>query len=212
MKEKMKKLAVIIIISAIIISNITVYCLGYYGERNFSILPDKLPSAEDVVRNARILKNVPYDYAMGKFNDIGSKLGFIVCSDVPNIAYGLSGYSLKSMLENDFRRNPAAYNTSNGNMPGNPFFHRRARNLHAYFRNRNLLIPPSTLPKTGDLAFYHWTPNGYISHVALVTEVHENNYKLMESAPDTYLAGETTGEAVIKRGWILVGFGRMYDN
>jgi hypothetical protein len=206
----MKKLAVIIIIAAIIISGITVYRLGYYGERDFSSLPDELPPITDVMKNARALKHVPYDYAMGKFSDIGSKLGFIVCSDVPNIAYGLSGYSLKSMLEKDFRRNPSAYESSNGNMPGNPFFHRRARNLHAYFKNNNMLASASAMPKPGDMAFYHWTPNGNISHVALVTKVNGSNYMVMESAPETHLARETTGDAVIRRGWILAGFGRMY--
>jgi hypothetical protein len=202
----------IIAFTTIFITGLLLFCIGYFGERNFSTLPDALPPVAVVVKNARTLKYVPYDPLMGKHGNIGAHLGFIVCSDVPNIAYGLSGYSLRILLENDFRRNSSAYNTSQGNIPGNPYFHRRARNLFVYFKQNGLLAPASMSPKSGDLAFYSRTPNGYISHVALVTEVRKDNFMVMESAPETYVAQEITGASVIKRGWILVGFGRMYKN
>lgn len=204
-----KRIALAVIAATMM--GVVIYGLGYHGERNFSSCPDQLPPIADVVHHARSLKRAPYDPAMGKYGDIGSKLGFIVCSDVPNIAYGLSGYSLKSMLENDYRHHPSAYEASTGNRPGNPFFHRRARNLYAYFKNKGLVASASTIPKPGDLAFYRHTPKGYISHVALVTEINGDQYKVMESAPETVFAGEIKGAAVMERGWVLVGFGRMYS-
>jgi len=204
----------IAIISSVVLVTIgiAIYSFGYFGKRDFTSLPDELPQIEDVVKNARLLKYVPYDPLMGKQGNIGSKLGFIVCSDVPNIAYGLSGYSLKSMLDKDFRNNSSVYNTTKGNVTDNPFFHRRARNLYEYFKHNGSLFPASETPVPGDLAFYHWTPTGYISHVALVTEVKGNNYMVMESAPETLWAKELSGASVIKRGWILAGFGRMYKH
>ena len=153
----------------------------------------------------------PYDPLMGRYGNIGAKFGFIVCSDVLNIAYGLSGFSLKRMLEEDYRKTPSAYGeNSRGNKPGNPYFHRRARNLYAYFKNNNRLLSPTSEPLVGDLAFYKLKSHGYVAHVALVTEVSNGTYMLVESAPETLFAQETPGLSVIKRGWILQGFGRMY--
>lgn len=203
----------VVFIAVAVLFAASMYVFGYFGEHNFSSLPDELPHVENVVKNARLLRHVPYDPLMGQKGNIGSKMGFIVCSDVPNIAYGLSGYSLKSMLEKDFIKNSAAYDTNKGNIPGNPFFHRRARNLYEYFKHNNLLLPATETPIPGDLVFYcRSIPNVYITHVALVTEAQSNNYKVMESAPETFWANELTGDSVIKRGWIVAGFGRMYKN
>lgn len=207
----MLKRVIVITIALLLIISVIVLVHGYNGERNFTSLPNELPPIAVVINNARSLKRVPYDPLMGKHGNIGSKLGFIVCSDVPNIAYGLSGYSLRIMLEKDFQKNPSAYETANGNIPYNPFFHRRARNLYAYFKHNGLLFSAVSIPKPGDLAFYHKAPNGYISHVALVTEVHGNSYNVMESAPETLWAKEIRGSSVIQRDWTLVGFGRMYQ-
>ena len=109
-------------------------------------------------------------------------------------------------------KHPDAYDSGNGNKPGNPYFHRRARNLYAYFAANNRLLSPTGIPVVGDLAFYRRRPNAYISHVALVTETGSNGYRVMESAPRIVLAQEVAGESPIKRGWLLVGFGRLYTH
>lgn len=189
---------------------IAIYTLGYHGQRDFNKTLGTLPLPQLVVDNARKLKGTPYDPFMGRYGNIGARAGFIVCSDVPIIAYGLSGFSIQRMIEEDFKKNPSAYNTSGSNKPGNPYFHRRARNQYAFFRNNDRLYPPSTIPHVGDLVFYRYKPNGYISHVALVTEVRGEKYFLMESAPETVFAQEVTGSLPIKRGSTLIGFGRMY--
>lgn len=188
---------------------ITTYLLTYKGDTKFSELSD-LPDVKLVIKNARSLSYTPYDPLMGMYENLGGRLGFIVCSDVPNIAYGQAGYSLETLLKQSYKNNPSFYNSNNGNNPSNPFFHRRARNLYAYFKSIQALMPASYQPKPGDMAFYKKTKNGYIAHVALVTQANDKGYKLMESAPKTLLAQEVDGLSPINRGWILAGFGKMY--
>jgi uncharacterized protein YijF (DUF1287 family) len=186
-----------------------IYVLGYHGQRDFRG-GGNLPSAQSVAEKARQLVGTPYDPFMGGYGNIGASAGFIVCSDVPNIAYGLAGVSLREMLEKDFAVHPRAYDSRDGNRPGNPFFHRRARNLYAYFKANGRLLSPSAIPTTGDLVFYRSRPGGSVSHVALVTEVGETGFRIVESAPKTVLAMEIDGESPMDRGWLPAGFGRMY--
>ncbi len=180
---------------------------GYFGERNFD-QGNQLPDQKTLIQNAKTLIGAPYDPLMGGHGDIGSNLGFMVCSDVPNIAYGLSGYSLKRALADDFRRNPSAYDRRHGNTPKNPYFHRRARNLYAYFQSQGRLRTASNYrPRVGDLAFYRKVPKGAIAHVALVSQVSSQGYRLIESAPKTLFVQEVSAQSPIERGWVPAGFG-----
>lgn len=209
--QTMKK--IILVVGATLLAMLVgLFAAGYHGRREFPAANAiGLPPSELVVANARRLAGTPYDPLMGRYGNVGAKAGFIVCSDVPNIAYGLSGFSLKRMLEDDCRKNPSAYNNiSEDNKPGNPYFHRRARNLYAYFKNNNRLFSSASVPRVGDLAFYSRGSTGYVSHVALVTELREKDYAVIESAPETVIAREVSGTSPLKRGWSLVGFGRMY--
>ncbi|MCO1334778.1 DUF1287 domain-containing protein [Microbulbifer sp. OS29] len=204
----MKKIVAVLIALPILLC-LTLFLLSYQGAKAFSESGD-LPDIVRVIENARSLRYTPYDPLMGKYDNIGGKLGFIVCSDVPNIAYGLSGYSLQVALADDFKRNPKAYDSADGNTPRNPFFHRRARNLYAYFESTRRLMPPGYRPQAGDLVFYKKAVGAYISHVALVTEADADSYRIMESAPGTLLAQEVDKNSPRKRGWVLIGFGKMY--
>jgi hypothetical protein len=118
--HKMKKIIGYIFLSVVFIL-MTLYALTYKGEQRFSELK-KLPDVNLVVEKARSLSLVPYDPLMGKHENIGGRLGFIVCSDVPNIAYGLAGYSLEMLFRKSFKKNPGFYDSSNYNNPRNPFF------------------------------------------------------------------------------------------
>lgn len=209
--HSIKRIFIALLLVAIVFA-IVIYAAGYHGERSFTSRIDLLPEAKSVVSHARSLKGAPYDPLMGGLGNVGAKAGFIVCSDVPNLAFGLAGYSLQSMLEDDFKVHPSTYQTANGNEPGNPYFHRRARNLHAYFKANGRALPPDARPRVGDLAFYDHDLSGGISHVALVTEIDGDSYHVMESAPETFFAQELPGASVIRRGWLLIGFGRMYPD
>lgn len=204
----MKKLIRFILLSLLLIP-ISLYFLTYKGEINFTEL-NELPDVNLVIDNSLSLSFTPYDPLMGMYDNIGGRLGFIVCSDVPNIAYGKSGYSLETLLRQSYKSNPSFYDSRDGNNPDNPFFHRRARNLYSYFESVQALKPTSYSPQVGDLVFYRKTTKGYIAHVALVTELYNGGYKIMESAPKTILAQEVKMLSPIKRGWILAGFGKMY--
>lgn len=205
----MKKFLLITLISALAVIGL-IYSLGYHGNRSFAG-GGNLPPVNNVIEKAKDLKGTPYDPLMGMYDNIGASAGFIVCSDIPNIAYGLAGYSWQQVLKKDFSEHPDAYNTADNNNPRNPYFHRRARNLHAYFNANNRLMPSSYKPVEGDLIFYRKTPNGYVAHVALVTAVSETGYKLMESAPKTIIAQEVDHVSPINRGWIFAGFGSVYS-
>ncbi len=168
-----------------------------------------IPNSQTVIMHARSLKGTPYDPLMGKYDNLGAKGGFIVCSDVPNIAYGLSGFSWQSILAKDYKKSPYSYDSRNGNTPGNPYFHRRARNLFSYFESVDRLMPNSYKPSIGDLVFYKKKKHNYISHVALVSEVTESVYYIIESAPRTILTQEVSHRSPIERGWVLMGYGRV---
>lgn len=197
-------------LTILLILSLILHCLGYYGPKSFTACCS-FPPVEFVIQNAKKLKGTPYDPLMGRYNDIGGRLGFIVCSDIPIIAYGLSGLSWKEMLERDFAKHATYYDTRNGNTPRNTYFHRRARNLYSYFVANQRLVAGTDVPNRGDLAFYRKGNHGRISHVALVTEVSKTGYRVMESAPKTVFAREVDQDSPRKRGWILVGFGRVYD-
>ncbi len=204
----MKKI-ILIVLALFLAASIFVYEAGYHGPRDFPCARGTLSAPETVVKHARSLTGTPYDPLRGRWNNVGARAGFIVCSDVPNIAYGLSGFSLRRMLEKDYDKNSAAYDTSRGNKPGNPYFHRRARNLYAYFKGTGRLVSSKETPRVGDLAFYRRKPDGYVSHVTLVTKVKRTGYSVMESAPELIFAREVSGSSPIERGRILLGFGRM---
>jgi len=204
----MKKIIIAVVVVFLTFS-IIIYAIGYHGPRDFPSEMCTLPSPEEVVAHARSLSGTPYDPLMGKWRNIGARAGFIVCSDVPNIAYGLSGFSLRRMLKTDYEKNSSAYDTRSANNPRNPHFHRRARNLYACLKSNGRYIPPDGTPHVGDLVFYTSTSQSYVSHVTLVTAVGEHGYSVMESAPWPIFAQETSGSAPIKRGLVLVGFGRI---
>lgn len=185
--------------------------LGYRGPRDFTELPDRLPSPETVARNARRLIGTPYDLLNGRSQNLGGRMGCIVCADVPNLAYGLSGLSLRRLLEQDFRRHPEAYDTSGGNRPGNQFFHRRARNLYAYFRANNQLIGSPDSAHVGDLVFYSHRGGGPILHVTLVTRVDSTGYWVVESSPLPFFAWEHKRESIFGYRMVVRGLGRLME-
>ena len=192
----------------ICIALILIYRLGYHGPRTF-VTTRLQADVQDVVANARSLKAAPYDPWMGGHDNIGAKFGFIVCSDVVNIAYGLSGFSWQQALQSDFLKHASFYNSRDGNNPSNPYFHRRARNLFAYFKANHRLESLDYVPVPGDLVFYRKLPRGAIAHVTLVTEAYANQYRVMESAPRTLFAQEVADQSPLQRGWIFAGFGRV---
>ncbi|MCP4323108.1 MAG: hypothetical protein GY787_14945 [Alteromonadales bacterium] len=62
----------------------SIFFLGFNDQRDFDQLKE-LPKSSLVVKNARALTGTPYDPLMGVYNNIGADLGFMVCSDLPNL-------------------------------------------------------------------------------------------------------------------------------
>lgn len=187
-----------------------IYCkISYHGNKKVSgSIHEKEINISRVIKEARNLKGILYDPLQGQFGNIGGKLGFIVCIDVPFIAYQNAGFSLRRVMEADFLKHPEHYDTKNGNTPNNPYFSRRARNLYAYCKANNKLIALNTNPRVGDVVFYKSKQDASISHVALISMIINNNsYWVIEAYP--ILTAEILNSKVEKRGWIPVAFGRI---
>lgn len=168
-----------------------------------------LPGADRgrVVAEARKLIGVLYDPLQGYFGDPFGRSGLIVCMDVPVIAYRNAGASLRRLLEADFEAHPDRYR-SNGGKPGDPFFHRRARNLHAFCAGSGRLDLGGP-PRPGDVAFYSGRRQGMVTHIALVSAVRpDGSYDVVEASRDHfYLTREAPGEEILRRGFVFRGFG-----
>ncbi|MFX3616920.1 MAG: DUF1287 domain-containing protein [Sporolactobacillus sp.] len=135
---------------------------------------------QDIVTGADHLVGILYDPLKGGYGDLGWKMGFIVCIDVPRIAYAHAGISLDQLLKEDYDRHPAHYHTQGGmNTPATPFFYRRVRNVYDYAKTNGLLIRKTVKPRTGDIVFY----SRY--HATLVVGTHaDGTYDEVEANPE----------------------------
>jgi uncharacterized protein YijF (DUF1287 family) len=175
MKNKLLKkvIAILLIIILMVILlgiSILMFCAYKGSPPGYLNYPQKYEvNVNDVILNARKLKGVFYDQLQGSFNNLGGKLGFLVCCDIPNIAYAQAGMSFEKLLKDDFKSHPEHYRTRNGtNTPSTIFFYRRVENFYAYCKYSNKLIINCESPKVGDLIFYGQ------SHVTIVSEVHSD--------------------------------------
>lgn len=161
-----------------------------------------------VVAEARKLVGLWYDPAQGYLNDVGGKLGLIVCMDVPRLAYRNAGTSIRKLLEDDYKAHPDHYGKRDGR-PGDPYFDRRARNLYSYCKHNGCLDMKGP-PDPGDVIFMSRSQTGWISHIALVSHVGaDGKYKVVEASRDEwYITREEDGEKMLGRGWVFRGFGR----
>lgn len=160
-----------------------------------------------IVAEARKLKGLWYDPLQGYFNDAGGKLGMIVCMDVPRLAYRNAGTSLKKLLENDYKGHPEHYGKRDGR-PGDPYFDRRARNLYSFCKH-NGCLHLSGPPEPGDVVFMGHSRVGWITHIALVTDVQMDKFSVVEASRDEwYVTREEDAATMFKRGWVFRGFGR----
>jgi uncharacterized protein YijF (DUF1287 family) len=160
-----------------------------------------------VVSEARKLIGIWYDPLKGQLGNLSGRLGFIVCMDVPVIAYRNAGASLRRLLEADYAVHPEHYDPRDGGKPGDPFFHRRARNLYSYCKNIGRLDMAGP-PRPGDVVFMSRKPKSSITHIALVSRVEPNGQYLVVEA-STYGTREVRSEDLARRGWLFRGFGEV---
>lgn len=162
----------------------------------------------EIVAEARELIGIWYDPAQGYLNDAGGKLGFIVCMDVPRLAYSNAGTSLRRLLETDYKEHPDHYGKKDGR-PGDPYFDRRARNLYSYCRFNGCLDMKGP-PQPGDVVFMSHGPKAWISQIALVSAVQaDGRYQVVEASRDEwYVTREEDAGKMLARGWTFRGFGR----
>jgi uncharacterized protein YijF (DUF1287 family) len=164
-----------------------------------------------VVREARNLIGVWYDPLEGYLWNVGGRAGLIGSMDVPLIAYRNAGVSIRRLLEADYRAHPDRYGSRSG-APGDPLFHRRARNLYAYCKGNGRLDPVGP-PRPGDVVFLSRAPLGTVSHIAIVSQVRaDGSYSVVEASRDYFYATrEVEDFDLSRRGWFLRGFGHVLD-
>jgi uncharacterized protein YijF (DUF1287 family) len=203
----------IVILIAVLVSGAAAFVA--VGRRHVYRGPTTEPAAWNpatdrtrVVEEARKLEGLWYDPAQGYLDDIGGKMGLIVCMDVPRLAYRNAGTSIRKLLESDFKAHPEHYGKRDGR-PGDPYFDRRARNLYSYCKF-NGCLDLSGPPEPGDVVFMSHGPNAWISHIALVSSVDKDgSYRVVEASRDEwYVTREEAGEKMFARGWTFRGFGR----
>jgi len=167
-------------------------------------------SRERIVAEARQLRGIWYDPLQGYFGNLGGRLGLIVCMDVPVIAYRNAGASLRRLLEADYRAHPRHYAPGDGK-PGDPYFHRRARNLYAYCK-ANGCLSAGEPPAPGDVAFFSRSRDGVIAHIALVSET-APAVRVVEASRDYgYVTREVPLDDVVRRGWFFRGYGSVLSD
>jgi hypothetical protein len=202
----MKKRYKLLIVFLIILASFTFYILilgRYYG-----VKPGKIGSTygstsslsnEIVIKNARKLKYVIYDFSMGSCNNYFSNFGFIVCADLIDIAFSKSGYPIESEMKKDYLKNKSKYNLENGiNDINTKYFYRRSRNIKQFCMNKGFYIENCTDPHPGDIIFY----GNY--HVALVTTEIKNGYiQQIEALPNQLIVME------LRKKWKNNSVGRI---
>ncbi|MBI5200482.1 MAG: DUF1287 domain-containing protein [Elusimicrobia bacterium] len=203
-----------------LLSGVATFCLAlplaaFVGRSRFYRGPAVEPvawnpavSRDAIVAEARKLVGVWYDPVQGGFGNLGGRLGLIVCMDVPVIAYRNAGTSIRRLLEADYRAHPGRYSSRDGS-PRDPYFDRRARNLHTYCRENGCLDLAGP-PKPADVVFLSRGETAPITHIVLVSGVEPSGrYSVIEASRDEwYVTREEPGEAVFRRGWTFRGFGR----
>ena len=162
---------------------------------------DGINNLEDIIINARDMKGTFYEYLKGKYNNFGANLGFLVCFDIPRIAYQNAGLSIELLLKDDYTNHPEFYNSENGNnLPNTPFFFRRTRNLYSYCQANGRLFVNCKNPKPGDVIFH-----GRF-HISIITEIHKDGtYNEIETAPWTIIAVEHKNKK-----WEPMDVGRIF--
>ncbi|MGV3488542.1 MAG: thrombospondin type 3 repeat-containing protein [Tuberibacillus sp.] len=153
---------------------------GIPNLKDLDVDGDGIENTKEIVNSASQLVGILYDPLKGGYGNIGGKMGFIVCIDVPRIAYEHAGIYFQDLLTEDFNSHPEHYDAQNGmNTPKTPYFFRRVRNVYDFAKGNGYLIENSAKPRIGDIVFY----GRY--HATMVTKVYQNGayYDEIEADP-----------------------------
>lgn len=174
------------------------YALGYHDREPG---PARERSGLDrvaVAANARRLNGTLYDPFKGGCSDIGSVMGWIVCADVPRLAYAKAGYDLDVAVKKS---------TPTGNVERSA---RRTRDVHAFLSENGWMVLEGAPLLPGDIAFFAKESGGTPMHCALVTEAGQAaDARFAESTGRTVFSGEVRLAEILERGWKSVGVGRI---
>jgi len=137
---------------------------------------DGVENIKDALDGARKLIGRPYDQLMGGLNNIGWKLGGIVCIDVINLAFEKAGVYFEKELRDCYKKTPWYFSEKRWNNPWDKNFARRVKNFRAYCRAKGYILKQGKKIKPGDIVMFG------TGHIALVESVEKDDFTVIESA------------------------------
>ena len=137
---------------------------------------DGIPNTEDALRAARKLMGRPYDQLMGEKDNIGYRLGGLVCVDIIIIAYEHAGIYFEKELRDYYRKYPKVFSYKRWNNPYDGNFARRTRNFRSYFLARGMILKKDEPLIPGDIVIFG------TGHIAMIEKVKGDNYWVLESS------------------------------
>lgn len=124
-----------------------------------------IPDCMDIVNGAKeeVKNKTKYksEYYIGGYPPKGEG----VCTDVIWRAFMKAGINLKSLVDEDIRKNPSAYPRI-GNKPDPNIDFRRVPNLDVFFRRHCLILPTNSDWQPGDIVVFTKT----YEHIAIISD------------------------------------------
>lgn len=155
---------------------------------------DGIPNLQDTQQAAESLIGIPYDFAMGKYFNIGWRTGKIVCIDVINLSLEKAGLYMELEMKDYYGKHPDAFTDSNGKrLPMNSFFSRRVRNLRKFCELNGWLLPEKAAVRPGDIVIFN------IYHTALVHSLRDKGYYAIETEQRIFSVKKVKSEDMIRR-------------
>jgi hypothetical protein len=208
MKKKLLIPITIVLSIVILIAFIVYWKVSYHGNMNTDIDNKSNVTVESVIESAQGLNGILRDPFNGKYYNIGGRLGFIVCTDVPRLAYLNAGYSIDKEMAEDYKTHPEHYRK--GEIPG-PYFARRVRNIYDFLKAKNQVLSLDETPRPGDVVFYGGKARKPCHIAMIVRVIDKHKYYLIESIPQSRLSKELSNAEIEKRS-VPIAFGRILNN
>lgn len=154
---------------------------------------DGVPNIEDALKAARKLMGRPYDQLMGEKDNIGFRLGGLVCVDVITIAYEHAGIYFEKELRDYYRKYPKVFSYRSWNNPHDGNFARRTRNFRSYFFSRGMILKKREPLRPGDIVIFG------AGHMAMIEKVNGGDYTVLEASGLKVISQRASKADIMKR-------------
>ena len=154
---------------------------------------DGISNTEDALLAARKLMGRPYDQLMGEKDNIGYRLGGLVCVDVIITAYEHAGIYFEKELRDYYKKHPRVFSYRSWNNPYDGNFARRTRNFRSYFASRGMLLKKDEPLMPGDIVMFG------AGHIAMIEKVNGDDYTVFEASGLKVVSQRASKADIMKR-------------